>query len=159
MLRSSIEGPTAQLRIFFQPFFRAQIYLYVVGLLKEIFWADPFVSPYVLGKTLWNPALCFLTQNCQEFLYIGLATRKLCVDFFVKRSWSGISHTQWFCSPSKFTIAGGTAKWWASLPVVKPQHRFPKRACCCLLSCLHWFVNPYSLENVILFLFLTLPPS
>lgn len=92
-----------------------------------------------------------------KFLYIGLATRKLCGVFCVKCSCSGVSHTQQFCSPSKFTIAGRMAKWWVSLPVVKPQHRLPKQGWCCFLSRLHWFVKPYSSESVILFLFLTLP--
>lgn len=174
MLRSSTEGWTVELCIFIQLFFSSAVPL-CCQTHQSRFFKLILLSAFMCWGRLWKLDLCFLTQSCQEFLYNGLATRKLCVGFFcwlvvvckmcLERGWcvkcicSGISHTQKFCSPSKFAIAGGMAKWWASLPVVKPEHRLPKWAWCCFLSCLRWFVNPYLPESVILFLFLTLPLS
>lgn len=105
MLRSSIKGPTVELCTLLQPVVRAELSHYVVGLSRAMFWADPFVSVYVLGKTLWKPALCYLIQSCQEFLYIGLTTKKLCGGFFCFVGvflWNVAAVA--FHTPSDFTI-------------------------------------------------------
>lgn len=119
------------------------------------------------GEDLCIAAQCFLHQSCWEFLSISLTTRKLwrflvllmLFEVFGVFKLNIAAVAFHVCSPSKSTTAGGMAKWWASLPVVKPQHSLAKWAWCCFPSCLHWFVNPYSSESVILFLFLTLPLS
>lgn len=73
MLRNGIEGPTVELDIFFQPFFRAQQFLCFVGFYKAIFLADLSVS------------MCW-ERPCENLPYAssvratrnnGLATRKL----------------------------------------------------------------------------------
>lgn len=73
MLRNGIEGPTVELGIFFQPFFRAQQFLCFVGFFKAIFWAD--LSVFMCwGRPCENLSCAFSVRATRNN---GLATRKL----------------------------------------------------------------------------------